>query len=406
MDPALNPYVPGAGTRPPLLAGRDDLVSAALVALRRAKNGLHGKSFIAVGLRGVGKTVVLNRVQELAEDDSFQIIYLEANDESTLVRLIVPQLRTALLKLSTAASAAELSRRALRVLRNFANAVSVKMGEIEIGLDLGDEIGTADSGDLANDLPELFQVVGKAAQARGTAIALLIDEMQYLSKGEMGALVMALHRVSQRGLPIVLVGAGLPPLLAKMGESKSYAERLFDFPRVSALSIADARLALVEPARKSEVEFGEDAFQEIYGLTRGYPYFLQEWGFVSWNTAQNRSISAADVKAAQPEAIRRLDESFFRMRLERMTPTERRYIVAMAYLGEGPHLSGDISKAYGAKVSTVAPLRSSLISKGMIFSPSYGNTDFTVPLFDEFIRREFPDPSAFGILRSGLQARR
>lgn len=390
MDATLNPYAPGAGTRPPLLAGRDDLVTNATLALRRAKLGRHGKSFIAVGLRGVGKTVVLNRVQELAEDDDYHVIYIEAHDDSSLANLLVPQLRRTLIKISMKAEAADIARRGLAVLKNFAEAVKVNMGEIELGLDFGEERGTADSGDLANDLPELFHVVGTAAQARGTAIALLIDEMQYFSTEEMGAIVMAIHRVNQRGLPVVLLGAGLPQLLAKMGESKSYAERLFDFPRVEALNEEDACLAIAEPARKEGVSFSPDALKAVYEATRGYPYFLQEWGFVSWNRANESPITRVVVLDSGPEAIRRLDESFFRMRLERMTPTERRYMAAMAALGDGPHSSGDIAREYGAKVSTVAPIRSSLIAKGMIYSPAYGSTDFTVPLFDEFLRREMP----------------
>jgi hypothetical protein len=395
VEEALNPYAPGAGTRPPVIAGRDDLVSTATTALTRAKNGLHGKSFIAVGLRGVGKTVVLNKVHELAEDDNFHVLYMEAHDDSSLAKLIVPQLRSVLLKISKSEAARDIAHKGLRILKNFASTIDVKVGEVEVGFDFGEEIGTADSGDLTHDLPELLQVVGNAAKARKTAIAILIDEMQYLSTVEMSALVMAIHRVNQRGLPIVLLGVGLPQLIAKMGDSKSYAERLFDFPRVQALNFDDAKVAISEPATKQGVIYEEGAIDAVFDVTRGYPYFLQEWGFVSWNIATGDTITKTDIDNAGPEAIRRLDESFFRMRLERMTRTERRYIAAMAYLGSGPHQSGDIAKSYGAKVSTVAPLRSSLIAKGMIWSPSYGSTDFTVPLFDEFIRREFPTPNAF-----------
>lgn len=392
MESTLNPYAPGAGTKPPLLAGREDLVEAATLALARAKRGLHGKSLIAVGLRGVGKTVVLNRVQELAEDDNYIVVYMEAHDDASLASLLIPKLRQALIKISRSEKSKAYGRKALGVLRNFANAVGVKVGEIEIGFDFGEFDGTADSGDIGNDLPELFQVVGEAAKARGTAIALLIDEMQYLSPEELSALVMSIHRTNQRGLPVVLIGAGLPQLLGKMGESKSYAERLFDFPTVEALNSRYAKIAVAEPARRDGVDFTTDALDEIFAATKGYPYFLQEWAYVTWNVAPTSPIGVGDVKRAQPEAIRRLDESFFRVRLERMTPTERRYIQAMAQLGPGPHASGDIAKQYGAKVQTVAPIRSSLIAKGMIYSPSYGATGFTVPLFDEFIRREMPAP--------------
>ncbi len=367
------------------------MVAKATLALKRAKLGRHGKSFIAVGLRGVGKTVVLNKVQELAEDDHYIVLYIEAHDESSLASLLVPKLRQALIRMSKTERAKDVAIRGLGVLRNFANAVNVKMGDVSVGLDFDDDEGIADSGDIASDVPDLFQILGEAAAARETAIAILVDEMQYLSSEEMSALVMAMHRSNQRSLPIVLIGAGLPQLLGKMGESKSYAERLFDFPRIEALDFENACLAIAEPAKQEGVEYTADALDKVFEVTQGYPYFLQEWGYVSWGLADVSPIAVDLINEASPEAIRRLDESFFRMRLERMTPTERKYMNAMASLGKGPHSSGDIAKAYNAKVSTVAPTRSSLIAKGMIYSPSYGNTDFTVPLFDEFIRREMLD---------------
>lgn len=390
MDPGSNPYAPGAGTRPPLLAGRDDLVANATVALARAKRGRHGKSFVAVGLRGVGKTVVLNRVLELAEAEKYQVAYIEAYDNASLASLLVPQLRSIMLRIDKMEGAKEIGRRGLSILKNFASGLKVSVGDIDLGVDFVNEVGVADSGDLANDLPELFAALGQTAANRNTAIAILVDEIQYLEESEIGALVMAIHRVNQRGLPVVLIAAGLPQILGKMGESKSYAERLFDFPRVEALRRADAISAVSIPAAEEGVEFTEAALELIFEVTKGYPYFLQEWAYVTWNLAQVSPITPDVVTAAEAEAIRRLDESFFRVRLERMTPTERRYIQAMGRLGIGPHSSGDIAKCYGASVSTVAPLRANLISKGMVWSPAYGMTDFTVPLFDEFVRREMP----------------
>lgn len=390
MESAKNPYAPGAGTRPPLLAGRDDLVSTATTTLIRAKDGRYAKSFVAVGLRGVGKTVVLNKVNELADAQGYHTAFIEAHDDASFASILVPRLRTILLKISRTAEAAEIARRGLAILKNFASALKVQIGEVEIGLDFREEVGTADSGKLTNDLPELFVTLGEVAKARKTAIALLIDEVQYLSEEELSAAIMAMHQVNQKALPVVLIAAGLPQVLGKMGQSKSYAERLFDFPRVEALGRGDAYRAIREPARVQGVEFSDEALDEIFSVTSGYPYFLQEWGYVTWDLAQSSPISRDVVLGARTEAIRRLDESFFRVRLERMSPTERRYMRAMAELGVGPHTSGDIAKAYDAKVTTIAPVRSSLISKGMIYSPSYGNTDFTVPLFDQFMRREMP----------------
>ena len=390
MDAATNPYAPGAGTRPPLLAGRDDLVATATVALTRAKHGRAAKSFVAVGLRGVGKTVILNKVADLAEESGYLVAAIEAYDEATLATMLVPRLRTTLLKLSRVEGAMDIARRGLAVLRNFATGLRVQMGEVELGFDFKETAGVADTGSLANDLPELFVTIGGVARDKGTAIALIIDDVQYLSEEELGALIMAMHQVSQKGLPIVMVAAGLPLVLGKMGQTKSYAERLFDFPPVNALCREDAHAAIAEPALQEGVVFTKGALDEIYGVTEGYPYFLQEWGFVAWSLAQKSPIDRDIILASKGEAVRRLDESFFRVRLDRMTPTERRYMRAMAELGKGPHTSGDIAKAYGAKVTTIAPIRSSLISKGMIFSPSYSNTDFTVPMFDEFMRREMP----------------
>ncbi|MBV9490797.1 MAG: ATP-binding protein, partial [Verrucomicrobia bacterium] len=391
MDPARNPYAPGAGTPPPLMAGRDDLVSVAEVALTRAKLGKPAKGFVAVGLRGVGKTVVLNKIQDIADNKGYQSAFLEAEEELPLVRLLVPQLRRILFKLDRAEGAHELVRRSLRVLKGFVSALKVQYGDFQAGLDFDSERGVADSGDLTADLPELFLALGEAAAARQTAIALIVDEIQYLSERELGALVGAVHKANQKQLPIVVVGAGLPQVLARMGNAKSYAERLFEFPKVAALSEADAKAALVGPATDEGVAYDERALAEIVRLTQGYPYFLQEWGYVTWNMASSSPITREHVLSAGPEALRRLDQGFFRMRLDRMTPTEKKYIRAMAELGPGPHRSGDIAATYGAQVTTVAPIRSSLISKGMIYSPAHGETAFTVPLFDEFMRREIPD---------------
>jgi hypothetical protein len=366
------------------------LVSAAEIALDRVRHGRHAKSFIAVGLRGVGKTVVLNRVQRLAQDQDYQSVYIEAYDDIQLADQLVKGLRPVLLKLDRIAGAQEAVKKGLRVLRSFASAFHVNIFGVEV--EITREEGVADTGDLANDLPELMLAVGDAAAAQRTAVALILDEIQYLSEADLSPLIMAVHRVSQQQLPLVLFGAGLPQVRGKMGDAKSYVERLFDFPEVDALNATDARRAIVEPARQEGVEFAEDALDEIVRVTAGYPYFLQEWGHSVWQHAQSSPIGKDVVLAAHEPIIRHLDSSFFRVRLDRMTPTQKRYIRAMARLGPGAHRSGDIAREYGAAVNSVAPIRNSLIAKGMIFSPAHGDTEFTVPLFDEFIRREMPEP--------------
>lgn len=391
MDEADNPFVPGAGTPPPLLVGRDKLVRTAEIALSRAKNGRHGKSFVAVGLHGVGKTVVLNKVRRHAEDNGFQVVYIEAQSEESFVSLLAPQLRSILINIHRLSAASDLADKALGSLSNFANALKISIGEIGIEFNFASVAGQADSGNLANDLPELFVAVGKAAAEANTAVVILVDEIQYLPDPEISALVMAIHRVNQYGLPIVMIGAGLPQILGKMGDAKSYAERLFDFPRVEALSRDNSHKAIAEPAHEQDVVFLEPALDAIFAMTEGYPYFLQEWAFAAWNAAKQSPIGLNVIYAAKPEAIRRLDESFFWVRLERMTPRERQYMLAMAQLGPGPQASGDIAKQFGASVQSVAPTRSNLIGKGMLYSPSHGSTDFIIPLFDEFLRREMAD---------------
>ncbi len=388
MDPRRNPYAPGAGTPPPILAGRDDLVQTAELALARVKEGLAAKSFIAVGLRGVGKTVVLNKVQRLAEDHGYESAYIEAFDDIKLADTLAKALRPILLRLNRIAAAGDAAVRALRVLRSFASAFKVNIGGFDVGIDL--EQGSADTGDLSTDLPDLLIAVGQAAAGRRTAIAIIIDEIQYLGEQDLAALIMAIHRVNQKQLPVVLFGAGLPQLRGKMGEAKSYVERLFDFPTVDALHPADASKAIAEPARREGVEFENEALEEIIRVTAGYPYFLQEWGHSVWLKARHSPIAKAIVDISYDDAIRRLDASFFRVRLDRMTPTQKKYMRALAELGHGPHRSGDVARVYGAEVASVAPIRANLISKGMIYSPAYGETAFTVPLFDEFMRREMP----------------
>ena len=391
MDPIRNPYVPGAGTPPPELTGRDAILDRARITLARTKLGRFSKSFIAVGLRGVGKTVLLSRIKRLAEETEYRTCAIEAHDQKPLPDLLVPHLRRTLLELDRLGALDEKVKRGLRVLKSFMSALTVKVGDAELRLDIDGEVGSADSGDIENDLPDLLVAVGRAAASRGTAIALLIDEIQYLSEKDMSALIMGLHRVAQDSLPIVMIGAGLPQVVGLTGRSKSYAERLFDFPPVDALEPPDAKLALTEPARQELVTFSAAALDRIVSLTKGYPYFLQEWGYHTWNHASRSPITEGDVDGASPAALRALDESFFRVRLDRLTPRERDYLRAMAELGGGPHRSGDVAQVLGINVTTAGPLRAGLIVKGMIFSPAHGDTAFTVPLFDEFMRRTIPD---------------
>lgn len=390
MDPVRNPYAPGAGTPPAELAGRDDLRELVRVATERVRLGLPTKSVLMVGLRGVGKTVLLDRLREDAEERGIHTVRIEAPEGRSLPALLAPQLRQALLRLSRSEQAKEAGHRALRALAGFAKSLKVQFGDIEVGFDFDPEPGLADNGDLEHDLQALLEEVGKAAKSAGTALVLFIDELQYVKEPELAALIMALHRCAQRRLPVTLVGAGLPQLRGRMGKAKSYAERLFDFPEVGPLPAEAARIAIVRPASAQGVDIQEDAVRRIVELTKGYPYFLQEWGKHAWDVATASPITIDDVRLASTAAVAALDESFFRVRFDRLTPAERRYLRAMADLGPGPHRSGDIAERIGKKVTALGPLRNQLIAKGMIWSPSHGDTAFTVPLFDEFMKRIMP----------------
>lgn len=279
------------------------------------------------------------------------------------------------------------------MLKGFMNGVKVSLGDIEVGLDIDPEKGTADSGDLESDLPNLFVAVAEAAEERKIPVALLIDELQYFSHKEVSALIMAMHKMQQRQLPMVLLGAGLPILPGLAGESKSYAERLFSFPDIGALSEPDAIKALQDPTQDAGVDFEIAALKEIFRLTKGYPYFLQEWGYQPWNRADASPITLQAVNDASSKVVQRLDENFFRVRFDRLTPGERRFLRAMAGLGPGARRSSDIADALGVKINSLGPTRANLIQKGMIYSPAHGDMAFTVPLFDEFMVRAMPDLS-------------
>jgi len=387
MDPIRNPFAPGAGTPPPELAGRDELRATLHVALERSKIGRPGKSAMLVGLRGVGKTVLLDRVRTDAEASGIHTIRVEAPEGRSLPALLAPQLRHALLRLSQTEAAKALAIRGLRALAGFAGKLKVTYGDIEVGIDYDPEPGLADNGDLEHDLQALIEQVGAAAQAAGTALAIFVDELQYVPEPQLAALITALHRTEQRRLPVVLVGAGLPQLRGQMGNAKSYAERLFDFPEIGALPPEAARQAIVKPLRDEGVEITPEALEEILRVTKGYAYFLQVWGSHTWLAASASPLTFDDVRRASTAAVATMDEGFFRVRFDRCTPKEKKYLRAMAELGPGPHRSGDIASCMNEKVSSLAPTRSSLIAKGMIWSPNFGDTAFTVPMFDEFMRR-------------------
>lgn len=393
MDPRRNPFAPGAGSRPPELAGREDVLEIVAVALDRIRHGRHAQSMILLGLRGVGKTVLLNAMRRAAEGEGLFCVPIEAPEGQSLPTMLVPALRTALLKLDRGQAAMTLAKRGLGALARFVRAFKLSYGELEASIDLG-EIGVADNGDLESDLIDLIDLAGAAAAERDTALVLFIDELQYVPERELAALITALHRARQNERPITLVAAGLPQLAGQMGKAKSYAERLFLFTTVGPLDEDAASAAIVHPIEAEDCAIESAAVAQIIAVTRGYPYFLQEWGKQSWDAAHACPITAGDVELAHPTALAALDDSFFRVRFDRLTPSERRYLRAMAALptgaGEGPFTSTAIAQHIGRKPSSFGPVRASLIAKGMIYAPGYGETAFTVPMFGAFMRRAMP----------------
>jgi hypothetical protein len=390
MDPIANPFSPGAGSPPPELVGRDTVINDARTLLGRVKQKRPEKSMLLTGLRGVGKTVLLNEIERLARDQDYRTISIEALEDKPLGSLIAPYLRSLLYELDRLAGAGNKVKRGLAVLRSFIGTIKFTVHDVAIGLDIEPEKGTADSGDLEIDLSNLFLAIGEAAEDRKCAVAVFIDELQYFKQKELSALIMAMHKIQQRQLPLVLLGAGLPILPGLAGEAKSYAERLFSFPDIGALSADEVAKALQDPARAAGVAFEPAALREISRLTQGYPYFVQEWGYQAWNLAVASPIKIQVIREATTKVIPRLDQNFFRVRYDRLTPSEKNFLRAMAELGTGAQRTSDIADVLKVKITSLGPVRAKLIKKGLIYSPAHGEMAFTVPLFDEFIIRAIP----------------
>ncbi|MDE0679326.1 MAG: AAA family ATPase [Gammaproteobacteria bacterium] len=389
MDRRNNPYAPGAGLQPPELAGRDRLLADASIDMDRVLAGRPAKGLILLGLRGVGKTVLLNRLRSTANEKGFRTARIEAPEGSFLPQLLVPELRQLLYGLDLRQAATDRLLRAANLVAKFAAVFKVKAGDLEFSVDLAP--GEGDSGNLEQDLPQLLVALAEAAAERRTAIGLFIDEVQYLSPTELGAVVVACHEIAQQNLPFLFVGAGLPQVAALAGRAKSYAERLFDYPQLGPLEAEDARAALLKPAQAEGVVFDDGATRLILDAAENFPYFIQEWGFQVWNAAPASPITTAMARAASPDVVAHLDNNFFRVRFDRLTPLEQKYLRAMAELGSGPHATGRIAETLGVRPSAVATVRRHLIDKGMVWSQRHGETSFTVPMFDAFMKRQMPE---------------
>lgn len=392
MDPVRNPFAPGAGNNPPELAGREAILQAAEIEIQRALLGKSNRSQMLLGLRGVGKTVLLNKIEDKAHAEGHITSSIEAPENRPLSELLVPKIYQALCKLSTSERGKAMAIRAMRALSSF---VSVSISYRNFSITVDPEKGVADSGDMEADLPELFVRVGEAAKAAGKAWTLLIDEVQYLQRDDLAALIVSIHKVNQKGLPVLFFGAGLPQVAALSGDAKSYAERLFEYPAVGPLGETAAATAIRQPIHKEGMKIDASAIDEIFSKTKGYPYFIQEWGYQCWNIASSPCITLEDARKAAEEATKRLDDSFFKVRFDRLTPRERDYVVAMAKLGDGPYRSSDIAAKLNKQPESLSPRRARIISKGMIYSPSHGDIAFTVPMFSEYLIRHYVEQSSF-----------
>lgn len=386
MDPYRNPFAPGAGSRPPELAGRDAILETARTSCVRALKGRSARSLLLLGLRGTGKTVLLNEIARIAQSEGLLASKLEAPEGESLAKLLYPEMRKVLRSLSTTQAAKQIAARGLKGLRSFASVFKIEVAGVEVGVE--PEPGLADSGDLQYDLPDLFGVIGQAAKAAGKGWILLIDEVQYLTATDLSALIVSIHRISQDGLPILLVGAGLPQVARLAGEAKSYAERLFLYPAVGALDPKSAAQAVEKPITDEDASIEPAALSIIIDRTQGYPFFLQEWASLAWNNAEGPEITIEDVTQSYAETLASLDEGFFKVRMDRLTKAEVQFVSEMAKLGDGPYAMADIAGAMNRSQSSLGPARASIIGKGMIFSTDHGYLDFTVPLFAEFMRRQ------------------
>lgn len=389
MDRRSNPYAPGAGLQPPELAGRGPLIDDASIDMDRVLAGRPAKGLMLLGLRGVGKTVLLNRLRALADEKGFCSIRVEAPEGGNLPQLLTPQLRQTLYALDLRKAATHNLHRAASVFANFAKAFKVKTGDLEFSVDFAP--GEGDTGNLEQDLPHLLGTTARAAAERQTAVGLFIDEVQYLSSQELAAVIVACHEVAQENLPFLFIGAGLPQVAALAGKAKSYAERIFDYPNVGSLEPDDARCALVKPAQAEGVTYERGAVEEILAAAQNFPYFIQEWGYQVWNAAPSSPITREMVRAATPQVVEHLDSSFFRVRFDRLTPLEQKYLRAMAELGPGPRATGKIAQTLGVASASIATVRQRLVAKGMIWSQRHGETSFTAPMFDAYMKRQMPE---------------
>jgi hypothetical protein len=378
----------GAGNPPRALTGREAQTEQFRTLVGRLSRATNDQSMIVFGLCGVGKTVLMLEFESIADASGWTAADpIEIRSDTDFRSEIADAVYQALLRLDRRRALGERLKAFTGLLRGFKVGAS-SGGNLEFSFDPGAVSGS--TGNLERDLTHLFVELGETAREHSTGVVFLIDEMQFLKREELEAIAAAMHRMSQKQLPVALAGTGLPQLPGLMVDAKSYAERLFSYPQIGPLSERAARQALVDPAHAEGVSYDDDALARIGELSGGYATFVQAYGKETWNMAPGTPITLADVQAAGPIVQAKLDEEFFHVRFEKATPAERRYMAAMAELGDGPQRTGDVAKRLGSGVSSISVHRDALIKKGLIFSPDHGEVDFTVPHFSSFMRRRYP----------------
>ena len=382
-----NPYRPGAGMSPAYLAGRDNTINEAQNILQAINYGYSSRSVVYYGLRGVGKTVLLNYIENLADEMDLPSEYMEiAERDRSFQYQMALHIYKLINRLSLLKNIESHIKKALSILKAF----TIKYGCDDISIEVNPANGISDTGNLANDMTELFLALGVIAQKQNKGVVLFIDEIQYIKDSEFEALMEAIHRTNQKNYPIVIFSAGLPKIAKVAGDVKSYAERLFDFIEIDSLNNEEAKLALIEPAKRFQINYTDDAVNKIIEITQGYPYFLQEYGKWVWECKKEESIiDIKIVNKAYDKFEQSLDKAFFKVRHDRATAREIEFMTAMVACEKLPSSTKEIANIMGESIQAISPLRAQLIHKGFIYAAKRGEVDFTVPQFDKYLKRVY-----------------
>ena len=386
MDRLRNPFTPGAGALPPELAGRSAIIEDGRVLAGRTLLGRYEKSLLLIGLRGVGKTVLLKHLAENARHAGVVPVVIEVRNANSDFEELALRVKEALCAIDFASRVKDSVNRAFTILRNFVKTFSLNIGDF--GIEIEAAQGIASSGKMELDLSEVLLASARAAKASNKAIGMYVDELQNLELEAMRGIIVALHFAAQESLPLYLVGSGLPSIRALVGKSKTYAERMFNYAEIGALCKEDVDLAITVPLNNNGLDIEPEAITEVFEKTKGYPYFLQEYGYQMWIAAEKSPISADDVRRIVPDVQNRLDSNFFDVRFDRISNREKEFLRAMAEFPQDKAVPmSELVGTMGRPLSAISPIRASLIKKGVVYSPEYGGIAYTVPMFADYMKR-------------------